>query len=387
MSRGVVWSRLLIVVAALACGKKETGPPPPAEVLVAPPVQRDVPLYAEWVGTVEGSVTAQIRPKVSGYVLTKNYAEGTVVRQGEVLFELDPRLFQAALDGARGQLIQAQATLQKAEKDVERYTPLVPVQAVSQKELDDAVSRRDLARGTVDAAKAAVEQAQLNFQWATVRTPITGIAGIATSQVGDLVGPTTVMTTVSTVDPAKVTFNISGQEYLKFAGEIKAGTARASRERNVPLELVLEGDTLYPQKGRIIVADRQVDPQTGTLALQGQFPNPGGILRPGQFGRVRAVVGMAKNALLVPQRAVNELQGSYQVGTVGADGKAVIKVVTTGPKIGSLWVIEKGLDPGDKVIVEGLQRVRPGAAVSAKPAPPDTAGNSGPASGQPSSGT
>jgi len=360
---------LLVVSSSwgAACARKEAPPPPPPEVLVTAVVQKDVPVVSEWIGTLEGSVTADIRPRVEGYLLRQFYKEGQLVTRHDMLFEIDPRQFRAALEQAQGVLGQAEARLAKAAKDVERFTPLATERAISQQELDDALSAERDARAAVTAAQAAVEQAALNLGWTNVTSPIDGIVGLALFQVGALVGPQSVMTTVSTVDPIRVTFGISEREYLNRA-ELINRPNYATTERGPDLELVLEDGSVYPHAGKAARADRQVDVKTGTMTIWGFFPNPKRILRPGQFAKVRAALSVREGAVLVPQRAVSELQGGYRVAVVGADGKAEFRSVELGPRSGELWVVEKGLRPGESVIVTGLQYVRPGMAVTAKPA-------------------
>ncbi|HZN56122.1 MAG TPA: efflux RND transporter periplasmic adaptor subunit [Candidatus Polarisedimenticolaceae bacterium] len=369
--------RRLAAAAALVClacgGKKEAPPAAPPDVLVTTVVQRDVPITKEWIGTLDGSVNAEIRPKVDGYVLRRAYQEGTVVHKGDLLFEIDARQFQSALDQATGAKERAQASLAKAERDVVRFTPLAAQKAISQQELDDAISARDFAKANLASASAQVEAARLNVAWTRVTAPVDGIAGIATTQVGDLVNPQTLMATVSIVDPILAVFNISETEYLKFASAINRASAGQQVREGASLELILSDGTVYREPGRVRTADRQVDVQTGTLAVKGEFANPGNLLRPGQYARVRGVVEERKGALLVPQRAISELQGSYMIGVVKPDGTADVRAVVAGPRLGNMWVIEKGLEPGDQVIVEGLQFVRPGAKVNAKPAPADQA--------------
>jgi membrane fusion protein, multidrug efflux system len=367
----LLFAVLLCAFGAAACAKKE---PPPAvvpDVLVTDVIQRDEPIYSEWIGTLDGFVNAEIHPKVEGYLLKQAYREGTLVRQGDTLFQIDPRQFQAALDQSKGILARSQARLAKAKVDVDRYTPLVAQQAVSQQELDNALAAEREASAAVDAARANVAQAQLNLDWSRVTSPITGVVGIALAQVGDLVNPQTLMTTVSQVDPIKVHFNISEKEYLRYAERINDPGADPARQGN--LELVLDDGSVFPEKGKVLVANRQVDVRTGTMEVRGSFANPGNILRPGQYAKVRATMETKKGALLVPQRAVSELQGAYLVGVVGADGKADLRPVQPAERIGSLWIIDKGLQPGEKVIVEGLAFVKPGMTVNAKPAPPEEA--------------
>ncbi|HUL70274.1 MAG TPA: efflux RND transporter periplasmic adaptor subunit [Gemmatimonadales bacterium] len=355
----------------VACGKAAPTARPPADVVVTSVVQQDVPIYQEWIGTLEGYVNAEIRPKVEGYLVKQLYQEGSYVKAGTALFAIDARQFAAQYDQSSGTLARAEAALEKANRDVALYTPLAAQQAVSQKELDDAISRRDEARGALLSAQAMQEQSKLNLGWTEVRSPIDGVVGVAQAQVGDLVNGGTVLTSVSTVNPIKVGFNISEQEYLRFAPLINQSLGK-TRQGEGNLELVLENDSTYPFKGKVIAANREVDVKTGTLAVKGSFPNPNNYLRPGQFARVRAVIETRKGALLVPQRALNELQGSYQVGVVKND-TFTVKVVAPGPKVGQLQVINSGLEPGDQVVVEGFQRARPGEAVKIVTPKADTA--------------
>lgn len=365
--------RLSLVAAFLlpvACKRQEPPPPPPPEVQVAPVIQKDVPLVSEWIGTLDGSVNADIRPKVEGYLLRQFYKEGQYVHPGDPLFEIDPRQFRAAMDQAQGALGQAEAVLAKTSHDVERFTPLVAERAISQQELDNALSAQKNAQAAVAAAQAAVEQSALNLAWTKVTSPIEGIVGIAKAQVGDLVNPQAVMTTVSTVDPIRVTYGISEREYLRLAEGINRSNY-ATTEQGSVLELVLDDGRVYPEKGRERMADREVDPKTGTMTIRGFFPNPRHILRPGQFGKVRAALAVKTGALLVPQRAVMELQGGYRVAVVGADNKADIRAVEPGERVADLWVIDKGLKAGESVIVSGIQYVRAGMTVKTKPGAPE----------------
>lgn len=339
---------------------------------MTPVVQKDVPITSEWIGTLDGSVNADIRPKVEGYLLRQVYKEGQFVRSGDLLFEIDPRQFRAALEQAQGALGQAEAQLAKASRDVERFAPLVAQRAISQQELDDAHSAERNAKAAVAAAHAAVEQASLNLGWTKIASPIAGVAGIARAQVGDLVGPQTVMTTVSTVDPIRVTYGLSEREYMRLA-PFANGPGYATSEQGPVLELVLDDGTIFPHPGRAVLVDREVDPKTGTMTVKGYFSNPGNILRPGQYGKVRAALEVKAGALLVPQRAVTELQGGFRVAVVGADNKAEIRTVEPGVRVGDLWVIEKGLKLGDVVIVTGLQYLRPGITVKTKPFAPEQA--------------
>jgi RND family efflux transporter MFP subunit len=379
MQRRQATMALVFFVLFSACGKKAAAPPPaPTEVLVTPVVQQDVPVVKEWIGTLQGTVNAEIRPKVQGYLMRRLYAEGSLVRKGQTLFEIDPRQFQAAYDQATGSVGRADAYLAKTVVDVNRYTPLVAQQAVSQQELDNALAARDEATASLAAAKASQEQAKLNLQWAQVTSPIDGIAGIAQGQVGDLVDGQVVLTSVSSVDPIKVEFPISEQEYMAAAARVNESVE--SGQSKITLELVLADGSLYAEKGVATAINRQVDVKTGTITVLGEFPNPGRLLRPGQYAKVRAVISERKGALLVPQRAVSELQGSFLVGVVKPDGTAEVKSVVPGPRFGNLWVIEKGLEPGDQVVVEGLQFVRTGTKVTAKQAPVETPAAPGKAS-------
>ena len=371
--------RLLVLalpLAALACARaKAPAPAPPPKVVVTPAIQRDEPIVREWIGTTEGDVNADIRPHVEGYLLRRVYKEGSTVVQGELLFEIDPRQFEAQLQQAQANLEQAKAALAKADLDVSRAEPLATEHAVSQQELDNARSAQRGARATVGALEAAVAQAKLNLSWTRVTSPIPGIAGIAQQQVGDLVNGQTVLTTVSKVDPLRVLYQLGEQEYLELE--------RDPAMRNAELELVLSDGTVFPRKGHVLLTGRNVDVRTGTIAAIGLFPNPGNILRPGQYAKVRAVVKVRKGAILVPQRAVNEMQGAYQVAVIGEGDKAEIRTVKAAERIGSMWVIESGLSAGERVVVEGFSRVKTGtpvapvdaaaAAVSATAAPPLTA--------------
>ena len=361
---------LLAGLVCLSCAKKPAPAPPPLAVEVATVIQKDVPITKEWIGSLEGYVNADIRPQVTGYVLRQVYKEGTFVQKGDVLFEIDPRQFQAALDQAKGVLAQTEAALSKARLDVARFTPLVAQRAISQQELDNAVAAERQAQANVDSARAAVEQAQLNLGWTKVKSPIDGIAGIAKSQVGDLVNGQTTMTTASVVDPIKVYFNPSEQEYMAWAqkrGPVDAVRSTPPQDKGM-LALTLSDGTAYPLRGDPVLANRNVDVKTGTIQVEGVFPNPKHLLRPGQYAKVRAAMDIKKGAILVPQRAVSELQGLYQVAVVGPDNKVEIRPVQTADRIDSLWIIEKGLSPGDRVVVEGIQKVKPGMVVDPKPA-------------------
>lgn len=350
-----------------ACGKKQQGPPKmgPLPVSVATVVQRDVPLYGDWVGTLDGFVNAQIQPQVSGYLVKQLYKEGSVVQSGQVLFEIDPRPFQAALDQAEGQLAQSKAQLELAKINVKRDTPLAAAHAIARSQLDTELQQEATQEAAVRTAQANVEQAQLNLGFTKVRSLITGIAGLAQTQVGNLVSPSTTLTSVSQVDPVKVYFSISEQEYLALSSRAKSeGKSDLLRSGNsVPLQLTLGNGSIYPHAGKIVFVDRQVNPQTGTLRIAGSFPNPGNLLRPGQFGRVKAETELRRGALLVPARAVSELQGSYRVAVVTTDNTVQIRTVTLGPQVGSEWVVNSGLHPNERVVTEGVSKLKDGMPV------------------------
>lgn len=347
----------------MGCEKTAQPAMPPPAVTVVTVVERDVPINSDWVATLDGFTNAQIQPQVSGYLIKQNYREGSFVHKDDVLFQIDPRPFQAVLDQAKGQLAQANAQLGLAVINVNRDTPVAKLHAIAQSQLDNDVQAKLSAEAAVESAKATVEQAQLNLGFTDVKSLIDGIAGLAQTQVGSLVSTTTVLTTVSKVDPIKVYFPISEQEWLRIADKISGTVNLFSRENPVPLTLTLANGNQYPQKGKIIFADRQVDSQTGTIRIVGAFPNRGNILRPGQFGRIQAITDNRKNALLIPQRAVTDLQGNYQVAVVGADDKVEIRKVTVGERVGELWIINDGLKAGERVITEGFQKVGPGSPV------------------------
>ena len=363
-------------MAGLVSCKKEavsTPPPAPPEVKVVEVIQKDVPIYSEWVGTTDGHVNAKIRAQVTGYLMKRMYEEGAQAKKGDVLFLIDARKFQAALDQAKGDLGKAQAQLTKAELDVRRNTPLAKEGAISQKELQDSIQAYRAAQAAVAAGNAAVEQANLNVGWTKVTAPIDGVVGISKAQIGDLLDANTELTSMSTLDPIRVYFPISEQEYLGAAEKIQQRyKEQKAREEygGIQLELILGGGTVYPHKGKFFLVDRQVDVKTGTIRVAALFPNPNSTLRPGQFARVRAVTKTKEAALLVPQRAVTELQGSYQVAVVTQDNKVDIRPVKVGERAGTLWVIDQGLKPGERVVVEGLQKLKAGMTVNPKPFQP-----------------
>src|SRR6266571_3705304 len=412
----VVCATLGVIVSALLAVTSRSKAQEMAQAVDLPDVevvqveQQDVPIYSEWIGTLDGMVNATIKAQVAGYLRKQHYTEGALVTQGQVLFEIDPRPFQAALDQAKGelakaqgqlvqanaQLVQANAQVAQAEAnqgktqlDVDRYIPLAKAQAISAQDLDNAVQNNlaakaqvaaaragiDTAKAAIVAAKAVVEAAKavvatatLNLGFTTILSPIDGIAGIATAQVGDLVGPSSgTLTTVSTLDPIKVYFTASEQAYLNFVKRNPTAAERLAAQKRLELELILADGSTYPQKGTFFVADREVNAQTGAIRLAGLFPNPSNVLRPGQYGRVRAVTSRQEGALLVPQRAVTELQGRYQVAVVDSENKINIRTVKVGERVGTMWVIDEGLHPGERVVVEGVQKVRPGMAVHPTP--------------------
>ncbi|MGB9434933.1 MAG: efflux RND transporter periplasmic adaptor subunit [Candidatus Acidiferrum sp.] len=383
---------LCVVVIALVIGAirpKGTGASPaaPPDVMVVQVEQKDVPIYGEWIGTLDGLVNADVRAQVRGYLLRQGYQEGAFVKKGQLLFEIDPSPFQAALDQAEGQLAQAKATLANAEAvqgrtelDVKRYTPLAREQAASQQDLDNAVQNNLAAKATVEMAKAqiktyeaAVETARINLKFTRLIAPIDGIAGQAQLQVGALVdassGP---VTSVSTVDPIKVYFTVGEPQYLAWRARFPTESARLAADKNLRLQLTLANGTTYAHDGEFYFADRQVNVGTGAIRLAGLFPNPGNVLRPGGYGKVRAVIRMQQGALVVPQRAVTELQGGYQVAVVDDQNKVNIRTVTVGDRVGADWVIAEGLKPGERVVAEGVQKVHAGSQVNPKPFTADT---------------
>src|SRR6266536_630739 len=411
----IVGCLLVVAFASFSVGCKESPKPaarPPEPVKVAPVVQRDVPIFAEWVGTTVGYITAQIRARVSGYLISQNYKEGTVVKAGALLFQIDPRQYQNAVNQAKAQLRtaesqldQAKATVAQAEADVtkaeanqkktalevDRYRPLASRGSVSQQELDNTVQNNEANLASLEAsranvvnakagvtkaqaeiarARASLDEAQLNLSWTKVTSPINGIAGIKNADIGDLIATSTTLTAVSQVNPIYVQVGIAEQEYLRW----KQRPAAADEvERKSDLEIILSDGSNYPHRGTAEIVDRQVEVTTGTISVRGVFPNPGDLLRPGQFAKVRAVVDLRKGALLVPQRAVREIQGNYEVGVVGADESVDLRKVQVGERVGSLWIIAQGLKPGERVIVEGLDKVRTGEKVKAMPADPEPA--------------
>src|SRR5215467_5691992 len=429
---------IALITMAIKSNDGVKAAPRPLEVEVVQVKQEDVPIYSEWIGSTEGMVNADIKAQVTGYLLRQDYKEGSFVKQGQLLFEIDPRPFQAVLDQANGQLaqfegqleqansqvvqaeaqvaqansqlLQAQAQLAqsnanqvKTQLDVNKYAPLAEQKAVTQQEYDNAAQANVVAKAQIEAAragvetaraqlraanaqigtakaaiktvqgqienaKAAVRTAQLNLGFTRIISPIDGIAGIAQAQVGNLVSKDTpALTTISTVDPIRVYFTLSEQEYLNFTKRNLIEARRGASVAQIELALILSDGSEYPQKGSFYFADRQVDPKTGAIRMAGLFPNPGNVLRPGQYGRVRAVTSTKADALLVPQRAVTQLQGGYQVAVVGGDNKIEIRAIKVGERTGEMWIVEDGLKAGETVVAEGIQRVKAGAVVNPKP--------------------
>jgi membrane fusion protein (multidrug efflux system) len=390
---GALLAALLVLGVSLfgiGCREKnaQAGKPAVVEVQVVQVEQKDVPIYGEWIGTLDGLVNADVRAQVTGYLLKQAYAEGSFVKKGQLLFEIDPRPFQATLDQAKAQLVQAQAQLANAEAtqlqaqlNVNKYTPLALEQAASQQDLDNAVQTNVASKATVlnskaaiQAAEAAVKTAQINLDFTRLIAPIDGIVGQAQLQVGALVNTSgSAITTVSTVDPIKVFFTVSEQEYLAFNRQYPTEATREAEQKRLPLELLLADGTTYAKKGKFYFADRAVNQNTGAIRIAGLFDNPGNILRPGQYARIRASTSVRQGALLVPQRAVSELQGTYQVAVVDSNNKVSIATVKVGERAGPMWIIEDGLKPGDRVVAAGVQKVRPGAQVNPKPFSPEPA--------------
>lgn len=374
---------LALIVGAVRPSKHALGAPshtPDVEVVQVE--QKDVPIYGDWIGTLDGLVNADVRAQVTGYLQKQGYQEGASVKQGQLLFQIDPRPFQAALDQAEGQLAQAKATLAnyeavqgRTELDVKRYTPLAKEQAASQQDLDNSVQNNLAAIANVETAKAliktseaAVETAKINLEFTRLVAPIDGIAGQAQLQVGALVNPSSApVTSVSTVDPIKVYFTVGEPQYLAWRKRFPTEASRLEADKNLRLQLILADGSTYAHEGTFYFADRQVNENTGAIRIAGLFPNPGNILRPGGYAKVRAVIRLQHDALLVPQRAVSELQGGYQVAVVDGDNKVSIRTVAVGDRVGNQWVIAQGLNQGERIVAEGVQKVRSGARVNPKP--------------------
>jgi RND family efflux transporter MFP subunit len=356
------------MLASCANPKAESASSPPPHVAVVTVVEQDVPLSSEWIATLDGNVNAQVRPQVSGYLLKRNYQEGAVVRKGQVLFEIDQRPFVAALDQAIAQLMQAEAQLSRAIQDVERDTPLAKDKAIAQSQLDTEVHVMLAAKAGVHSGQAALEMAQLNLQFTRVTSLVDGVAGIASAQIGDLVGPTTLLTTVSQVEPIKAYFAVSEQEYLGIAYRINNAHGRSQPWNDSSgLSLTLSDGRTHPVKGTFMAADREVDPKTGTIRLAALFANPGNLLRPGQYGRVRTVTRTLARALLVPERAISELQGQYQVHVIGSDNKVQLRTVKLGERLNGQRIVTAGLKAGERVAADGAQFLRAGTLVTPLP--------------------
>jgi RND family efflux transporter MFP subunit len=409
----LLWILPLLAVLAIATGCAHTSgavTDPPLQVEVADVEQRDVPLYKVWIGTLDGLVNADIKAEVSGYLIKQAYTEGTFVKQGQLLFQIDPRPFQAALDQAQGHLAQSEGQLEQAraqqaqaeagvavaeanqrrvQLDVDRYTPLAQAEAITQQELDNAIQNNMAAKAQLQAAKAqvatskaqitaalaaveadkaAVETARINLGFTHLTSPIDGIPGIAQLQVGALVSPATgAITTVSTVDPIKVYFTVSEQEYIDYTRRFPTAEKRQANNERLELDLILADGTTYPHKGKVYFADRQVDVRTGAIRVAGLFPNPGNSLRPGQYGRVRTATQVQSGALLVPQQAIFDLQGTHQIAVVDGSDHVTIRAATLGDTVGHQWIVRDGVKPGERVIVAGVQKVRTGMLVVPKP--------------------
>lgn len=357
----------MLLFSFLFAGCKKPAPPspPPPEVLVTTVTATNVPIIEEWIGTLQGSLTADIRAQVTGYILKQDYLEGREVKAGDLLFQIDPRPFQAVLDQAKAKLAQDEAQLKLNRLNQERYTPLAKDQAISQQQLDDAIQATESSQALVQADQAAIESAALNLGFTKITAPIDGLAGLAQVQIGDLVGPSSaVLTTISTINPLRVYFQVSEQSYLTFW---KRFILNQTNELSPPpLELILSDGSVFPEKGKFAFADRQVNVTTGTLQIIGLFPNPNDLLRPGQYARVRAETQVQTDAILVPQQAVSQLQSTYQVAVIGESNRASIVSVKVGPQVGSDWLIEDGLKPGERVVVQGLQKARAGTVVNPK---------------------
>ena len=393
MSKSALWS--VVIAAAFligllgGCEKKEAAAPPaPPEVVVATVIQQDVPVYKEWVAQINGPVNAEITPKVQGYLLRQNYQNGFFVRKGQLLFELDPRQYEAALDSAKASVSKAEADLAKYQADVTRDTPLAAQNAIPQKQLENDTANRDAAAAALQAEKAGLQNAALNLAWTKVNSPIAGIAGVSASQVGDLVGPATKMTTVSQVNPIWAYFNVSESDFLTIAAKLSGvirGRASNGPFGHTPIEFIQANDEPYPLKGHFVFVNRQIGSQTGTIQIAGEFANPNAVLRPGGFGRVRFQTGMSRNALLVPQRAVIEVQTEYMVLVVTPDHKARFRPVKMGERVGPNWIVTEGLEPGSQIVADGIERIqlvaaampqlaKEGIPVTARPYAPARAG-------------
>ena len=369
MKQFVVFTTVLVLASLLlGCSRKQSKVAPNApEVLVIVATPKDVPDVRESVATLDGLVNATITPRVSGHIISQDYKEGTAVKKGDPLFQIDPRPFEQALAQAKATLEKAQATQLKADQDQKRALELFSRKVTSEQERDTALQAAAASKGDTEADQAAVKSAELNLEYTKITAPIDGIAGFVTAQVGDLVGPSSgPLTTISQVDPIKAVVTAGEQGFTEFVTRYPDPEKRAERLRNFEFELILGNGAVYPQKGKFYALDRNIDARTGSIRFEVTFPNPGNLLRPGQFGRVRVVYDTRKGALLVPEEAVTELQGNYQVAVVGDDNKASIRPVKVGQRFGGMWEITEGVKPGERVIVQGAQKVQEGIAVTAK---------------------
>ena len=378
IARSLPVAALLLTAAAITsgCDKKAAAPPamPPTPVGTIQVQASDVAVANAWVGTLDGNVNAQIQPQVSGYLIKQNYREGAVVSKGQVLFEIDPRPFQALVDQAQGQLEQSKASYSLTQTNINRDTPLVEAHAIAKSQLDTELAQGLQAQATVKSAEASLETAKLNLGFTYVRSLISGVAGQATTQVGNLVSPQSTLTSVSQLDPVRVYFSISDSEYLGLTSKARAGKGDLlTNAAAIPLTLELANGETYAQKGRIAFVDRQMNAQTGAIRIAALFPNPGNILRPGQFARVKADTTVQHNVILVPQAAVKELQGIQQVFTVTPDNKVHVVNVQLGSQYGNDWIVQGGLQPGSTIIVDNLQKLAEGAPVNPHTAPPQPA--------------
>jgi membrane fusion protein (multidrug efflux system) len=354
------------------CGKKTPPPPPPPEVLVTEVTQQDVPIYNEYVGQLDASVNATIEARVQGYLVSQNYKEGQPVKKGDVLFEIDRRPFEAALAQAKAALLQAEASAKQADLNAQRATDLFQRKVASEQERDNAVQTAAAARAQAEAQRAAVEVAQVNLDFTTIKAPVDGIAGLVKVQVGDLINVGAVLTSVTKVDPIKCYYTVSEQRYSEYAKRYADPDERTQHEKDLRFELLFPDGSTYPYKGELFAIENQVDVRTGSLRVAAMFPNPGNLLRPGQFARIRVESEIRHDALLVPQRAVTELQGNNQVAVIGPDNKAHVHPVTMGRRVDHMWIVEDGLKKGDRIVVEGVQKAREGVLVNPKPWTPPT---------------
>lgn len=373
MQRQLIPALLSLGVLALlaGCPHKQPPQPPVFTVPVAPPVQKDVPVVREWVGLTYAMVNADILAQVSGYLVSQNYEDGSLVKKGQLLFQIDPRPFKAALDQAQGNLAQAQAILVRDEANAKRAVDLLSKNVISREQYDDQIQAFESSKAAVVAGTAAVERARLDLEFTSITSPIDGLAGIARAQIGNLIGPSSgMLTTVTMVDPIKAKFFLSENEYLKYIQPYFGAPEKLIKAQDrggLGLQIVLSDNQIYPQPGRLLAINNQVSQNTGSLQIEAEFPNPGNLLRSGQFARVRGVVRWIKDALLVPQRAINDLQGKSQIAVIGADGKVDLRIVETGPTYASMQVVTSGLQPGENVVVEGMQKLRQGMEVKTTP--------------------